>query len=60
LAVGPSFQYEIVVPVVGCMTTSPNQAVGVSLCSDADSRVRVTAAKNYGVWSVGLSLRLAL
>jgi hypothetical protein len=62
LAVGPSFQYEIVVPVAGCMTTSPNQAglIGVSQCSDADSRVRVTAAKNYGVWSVGLSLRLAL
>jgi hypothetical protein len=62
LAVGPSFQYEIVVPVAGCMTTSPNQAgvIGASLCSDADSSVRVTAAKNYGVWSVGLSLRLAL
>jgi hypothetical protein len=33
LAVGPSFQYEIVVPVAGCMTTSPNQAgvIGASV-----------------------------
>jgi hypothetical protein len=62
LAVGPSFQYEIVVPVVGCMTMSPNQAglIDFSQCSDADTSQRVTAAKNYGVWSVGLSLRLAL
>jgi hypothetical protein len=34
--------------------------IGVSQCSDADTRQRVTAAKNYGVWSVGLELRLAL
>ncbi len=32
----------------------------VNHCGTADSRERVTAAKNYGVWSVGLELRLAL
>lgn len=62
LAVGPSFQYEIVAAVAACMNTNPTQAylIGVSQCSDVDSRERVTAAKNYGVWSVGLDLRLAL
>lgn len=46
----------------GCMATNPTQAnlVGVSECSTADSRQRVTAAKTYEVWSVGLDLRLAL
>jgi hypothetical protein len=62
LAIGPSFQYEIVTAVAACMSTNPTQAglIGVSQCSNADSRQRVTAAKNYGVWSVGLELRLAL
>jgi hypothetical protein len=62
LAVGPAFQYEIVAAVAGCMNTNPTQAnvIGVSQCSNADSRQRVTAAKSYGVWSAGLELRLAL
>lgn len=62
LAVGPTFRYEYVAAVAGCMSTSPTQPdlLGVSYCSNADSRERVTAAKNYGVWAVQLELRLAL
>jgi len=62
LAVGPSFRYEPVVAVAGCMSTSPTQqtVIGTSYCSTADSRERVTAAENYGVWSLQLEMRLAL
>ena len=57
LAVGPSFQYEIVTGMGGCMIPPGSEG---HQCSDADSSIRVTAAKNYGVWSIGLGLRLAL
>jgi len=56
-AVGPSFQYEIVTGMGGCMIPPGGES---HQCSDADSSIRVTAAKNYGVWSIGLGLRLAL
>jgi len=52
---GPSFQYEIVTGMGGCMIPPGGES---HQCSDADSSIRVTAAKNYGVWSIGLGLRL--
>jgi hypothetical protein len=62
LAIGPSFRYEPVVGVAGCVSTNPTQSnlIGTSYCSTADSRQRVTAAESYGVWSLGLELRLEL
>jgi hypothetical protein len=60
LAVGPSFQYEIVTGVGACMIPSESVSTDGHQCSDADSSIRVTAAKNYQVWSIGLGLRLAL
>jgi hypothetical protein len=62
LAVGPSFQYEIVTGVrASCMISfSGNQPTGARQCSDAGAGTGVTAAKNYQVWSIGLELRLAL
>lgn len=57
LAAGPSFQYQIVTGEGGCMIPSGNQG---HQCSDADSSIRVTATKNYQVWSIGLELRLFL
>jgi hypothetical protein len=57
LAVGPSFQYEIVTAEGACMIPPGSEG---HQCSDADSSMRVTAAKNYQVWSIGLELRLFL
>lgn len=62
IAVGPSFRYEYVAGVAGCMSTHPTQANlgGASYCSTADSSTRITSAEGYGIWSVQLELRLAL
>ena len=62
LAVGPSFRYEPVIAVAGCMSTNPTQpnVIGASYCSTDDSRKRVIGADSYGVWSLQLELRLAL
>jgi hypothetical protein len=60
LAVGPSFQYEIVTAAGACMTPSQANLSEPHQCSDADSSIRMTTAKNYGVWSIGLELRLSL
>ena len=57
LAVGPSFQYEIVTAEGGCMIPPGSED---HQCSDAASNIRVTAAKDYQVWSIGLELRLFL
>jgi len=48
--------------VGGCMTPkhNPPGADDSRQCSDADTRMRVTAAKDYQIWSIGLGLRLAL
>jgi len=56
LAAGPSFQYQIVTGEGGCMIPTGES----HQCSDADSSIRVTATKNYQVWSIGLELRLFL
>jgi len=62
LALGASVQYEIVPGVAACMETSPHNPnmLGVSECSTADSKVRVTSAETYGTWSAGLDVRLSL
>jgi len=56
LAIGPFFQYEIVTAMGGCM----DNPVDHRQCNDADSSIRMTAVKNYNVWSLGLSLRLTM
>jgi hypothetical protein len=60
LAVGPSFQYEIVTAAGACMSQSESVVSSGRQCSDADSSIRITAAKNYNIWSIGLGLRLFL
>jgi hypothetical protein len=62
LAVGPSFRYEPVIAVAGCMSTHPTQpnVIGASYCSNADARERIAGADSYGVWSLQLELRLAI
>jgi hypothetical protein len=57
--VGPSFQYAPVVPVAGCAApTAPNVKTN-SFCS-TDDGAKLTKADGYGVWSVGLDLRVTL
>jgi hypothetical protein len=60
LAVGPSFEYAVVSGAGGCLKTSAPGAVGSSFCTDADPSQKITAAKSYGVWSLGLDVRLTL
>jgi hypothetical protein len=60
LAVGPSFEYAVVSGAGGCLKTSAPGAIGNSFCTDAAANQKITAAKSYGVWSLGLDLRLTL
>jgi hypothetical protein len=60
LSEGPVFQYEHVFGVAGCVSFSSPSFIGNSYCSNADSAVRLPAAKAYGVWSLGLEIHLSL
>lgn len=56
-SIGPSFQYTLVFPAGGCSKYNAANFASTSSCaSDGDSK-RFAAAKGYGVWSLGLSLR---
>jgi hypothetical protein len=57
-AVGPSFSYSIVTGAGGCATLSAPGYKTNSYCTDGSPKV--TDAKTYGVWSVGLDLRVTL
>ncbi len=61
LAAGLSFQYAPVFGVGGCLKISvPGATSGVSECTDAEANRRLTASKGYGMWSLGLNLRLTV
>lgn len=55
---GPYFQYELVFPAGGCSTVNANNQASLKDCA-ADNK-RFTAVKGYGIWSLGLSLRLTV
>jgi hypothetical protein len=59
--VGPSFFYTPVFAVAGCAGVSAQVAGFTSSndCSDS-SPPKITAANGYGVWSVGLDVRVTL
>lgn len=62
-ALGPSFQYTVVAPAGGCLKLGASTSLGSvanSSCTDASNVQRITSAKSYGVWSLGLDLRLTL
>jgi hypothetical protein len=61
LGIGPSFFYAPVFAVAGCAGAQPQVAgyVGTNYCSN-DSGPKITAANGYGVWSVGLDVRLTV
>jgi hypothetical protein len=63
LSVGPSFRYDLVLPAGGCFqgTASLGAISDTSkYCTDEDDSQRITEAKSYGVWSLGLDLKLTL
>jgi hypothetical protein len=60
LAVGPSFEYAVVSGAGGCFKPSAPGFVSNSFCTDADASKKIIAAKSYGVWSLGLDVRLTL
>jgi hypothetical protein len=59
--VGPSFMYSPVIPVAGCAKPEVHVtgASSNNFCSN-DSSPKLTAANGYGVWSVGLDVRVTL
>jgi hypothetical protein len=61
LGVGPSFFYSPVVAVAGCAGAQPQAPgyAGTNYCSN-DSGPKITAANGYGVWSVGLDVRVTV
>jgi hypothetical protein len=56
LAIGPSFQYEIVKGLTSCAKYTAG--LSQSFCSSDDANQRVVTADGYGVWSIGLDARL--
>lgn len=56
-SIGPSFQYSLVFPAGAC-TKAKVSTVSNSYCASEDESKRITAGKGYGVWSLGLSLRV--
>ncbi len=58
LAVGPSFQYSMVFPAGGCAKVSAQGFAGNNFCASEEENKKITTAKGYGVWSLGLTVRL--
>ncbi len=59
-SIGPSFEYAPVIAAGACAKVSGWNAQSASFCADESENKRVTSAKGYGVWSLGLSLRLTV
>jgi hypothetical protein len=57
-SVGPSFQYSLVFPAGGCAKYNASGLASISDCA-ADNQ-RFTSLSGYGVWSLGLQLRLTV
>lgn len=61
ISIGPSFEYAIASGVAGCLDiTPPSPFASQSYCTDKDPGKQVLKAKTYGVWSVGLDLKVTL
>lgn len=60
LSVGPSFEYAIASGVTGCAKASAAGYSSNTFCSDEDPGKQVIKAKTYGVWSVGLDVKVTL
>ena len=58
LAIGPSFEYTTVAGAGGCAKFGAGGVNGASLCTDGNPQL--TKSKGYGVWSIGLDLRLTV
>ena len=56
-SIGPSFEYAFVASAGGCAKITA-QGISQSQCTDANPKL--TSAKSYNVWSIGLDLRLTL
>jgi hypothetical protein len=60
LSLGPSFEYTIASGVTGCAKAAAAGYSSNTFCSDQDPGKQVIKAKTYGVWSVGLDLKVTL
>lgn len=59
-SVGPSFEYMLANPVAGCAGFTPSNPsyAGSTYCSNESPGSEIIKAKPYGVWTVGLDLKL--
>jgi hypothetical protein len=59
-SIGPSFEYAIAAGVGGCAKQAAAGFSSNSYCSNEDPGKQVLKANTYGVWSVGLDLKVTL
>jgi hypothetical protein len=63
LSIGPSFRYDLVFAAGGCLkgkVSVGGLSDSASYCTDKEDISRITEAEGYGVWSLGLDLKLTL
>lgn len=60
LSIGPSFEYAIASGVAACADVGAPGFVGNSFCSNKDPGKQVIKANTYGVWTLGLDLKVTL
>lgn len=59
-SIGPSFEYAVVFGAGACAKVNAANLASTSFCANESDTKRVTTAKGYGVWSLGLNLRLTV
>ena len=60
LSFGPSFEYAFAAPVAGCVGISAAGFASNSICSTEGAGSQVIKAESYGVWSLGLDVKMTL
>jgi hypothetical protein len=60
LSIGPSFEYAIALGQAACTKVGASGYSSNEYCTDKDPGKQFLKAKTYGVWSIGLDLKLTL
>jgi len=60
LSIGPSFEYTVASGVTGCVKLGAPGYSSNNYCSDSDPGKQAIKANSYGVWSLGLDLKLTV
>jgi hypothetical protein len=60
LSIGPSFEYTLATGKAGCIDVGPSGYSSRSYCTDKEPGKSVLDARTYGIWSVGLDVKLTV